>query len=577
MLTGKQVYEHYLAIDSTVDVTARNKPAILRGWVEQWADAVRPGPRAATSQPNELVSPLTEPLKQQPNLRLCGYFFRPDRHEGDTAALLRLMHAPGRARVPPRHPTSTPAACASSAGGRRTPRCCPKGTLYMPLDQPLKHWIQAVMGEDPFEPIEFFYDVATWSYPMQRGHRGLRLPPPSRLPARHADDRDRRPGARERRQRREAGAPRSRPTRCRRSRSSTSCSTRASAWPVPRDAFHGRRPARSRRAPRSSTPSSLGSVDLAALAAKRQTPVTGLDGYPVAHHPMVKPKVGVYSQTTAVPDRGAQQPARPELGGPEPWPLRDPGGGRGRRRELLRRPVHADRQGQAAGLRLPATGRTRCFSTVTAELAAGDLISEDYTALLNANQSIPAGAGRLPCRRSSTRAAPTWARWPTARPPRATRASRCSTRSPRRRSTSPARRSRRPARRSRPRTTTASPAAWGFDDGGFIYRDAHRQPDLRPGHDDRQRHHDPAGDGGGRLREPAQEPGLLTLGDERELRIGHGQARRAPGRGRPAVRRRPRGDDRPRRVLPLLEGGRRARRAQRPAVPDHRGPAAGRS
>ena len=25
------------------------------------------------------------------------------------------------------------------------------------------------MGEDPFEPVEFFYDVATWSYPLHRG------------------------------------------------------------------------------------------------------------------------------------------------------------------------------------------------------------------------------------------------------------------------------------------------------------------------------------------------------------------------------------------------------------------------
>ena len=42
----------------------------------------------------------------------------------------------------------------------------------MPMNQPLKHWIQAVMGEDPFEPIEFFYDVAAWSYPLHRGLAG---------------------------------------------------------------------------------------------------------------------------------------------------------------------------------------------------------------------------------------------------------------------------------------------------------------------------------------------------------------------------------------------------------------------
>ena len=36
----------------------------------------------------------------------------------------------------------------------------------------MKHWIQAVLGEDPFVPFEYFYDVVTWSYPLQRGLAG---------------------------------------------------------------------------------------------------------------------------------------------------------------------------------------------------------------------------------------------------------------------------------------------------------------------------------------------------------------------------------------------------------------------
>ena len=41
------------------------------------------------------MSPLTELLKQQPSYDVCGYFFRPDRHEGDTAALVKHMQAQG--------------------------------------------------------------------------------------------------------------------------------------------------------------------------------------------------------------------------------------------------------------------------------------------------------------------------------------------------------------------------------------------------------------------------------------------------------------------------------------------------
>ncbi len=167
---GKQVYEHYLAIDATIDVTARNKPSILRGWVEQWAEAVRQG-AGCDLEPNELVSPLTEPLKQQPSYEVCGYFFRPDRHEGDTAALVKHMQAQG-VHVYTLDTNVNAAGVREFGTGTSGVQTLPQGTLYMPMNQPLKHWIQAVMGEDPFEPIEFFYDVATWSYPMHRGLAG---------------------------------------------------------------------------------------------------------------------------------------------------------------------------------------------------------------------------------------------------------------------------------------------------------------------------------------------------------------------------------------------------------------------
>ena len=55
----------------------------------------------------------------------------------------------------------------------------PPGTLYIPMNQPLKHWIQAVIGEDPFEPIEFFYDVATVVVPDAPRPRAARASSPA--------------------------------------------------------------------------------------------------------------------------------------------------------------------------------------------------------------------------------------------------------------------------------------------------------------------------------------------------------------------------------------------------------------
>ena len=40
------------------------------------------------------------------------------------------------------------------------------------MAQPQKHWIQAVLGEEPFVPFPYFYDVATWSYSLLRGLAG---------------------------------------------------------------------------------------------------------------------------------------------------------------------------------------------------------------------------------------------------------------------------------------------------------------------------------------------------------------------------------------------------------------------
>src|SRR5262249_61439535 len=48
----------------------------------------------------------------------------------------------------------------------------PAGTLYIPLAQGTKHWIQAVLGENPYLPFNYFYDEVTWSYSLLRGFAG---------------------------------------------------------------------------------------------------------------------------------------------------------------------------------------------------------------------------------------------------------------------------------------------------------------------------------------------------------------------------------------------------------------------
>ena len=45
----------------------------------------------------------------------------------------------------------------------------PEGAYWIPMEQPQKHWIQATLGEDPYAPFPYFYDVSSWSNPLLMG------------------------------------------------------------------------------------------------------------------------------------------------------------------------------------------------------------------------------------------------------------------------------------------------------------------------------------------------------------------------------------------------------------------------
>ena len=177
---AKQVYDHYLAIDTTIKATVQDKTAITTGWVEQWEEAVDQGANCAL-QKNTLVSPLHDTLKQ-------------NRPTTTPSAATSSSPTSTPATSPRWSRTCSASACGSSASTRRWPSTAttstarataatpsrpavdgvtlPAGTFYIPMEQGMKHWIQAVLGENPFIPYDYYYDVVTWSYPLQRGLAG---------------------------------------------------------------------------------------------------------------------------------------------------------------------------------------------------------------------------------------------------------------------------------------------------------------------------------------------------------------------------------------------------------------------
>ena len=76
---GKQVYDHYLAMDVTVNVIAAKKTELMDGWVRQWQEAVDQG-ASCKVQDNTQVSPPNidlfevgqSEIQQNPNVTCAG-------------------------------------------------------------------------------------------------------------------------------------------------------------------------------------------------------------------------------------------------------------------------------------------------------------------------------------------------------------------------------------------------------------------------------------------------------------------------------------------------------------------------
>ena len=297
---GKQVYDHYLAIDTTINLTSDNKVSLLQDWVKQWPEAIRQGQNCEL-QPNKLVSPLHETINSQPNVSVCGYFFRPGAHEGDVA---RLMQALREVDVKVFSLDQDVAATGIHEYGKPdVAGTLPKGTLYIPMAQAQKHWIQSILGEDPFIPYNYYYDVVTWSYGMQRGLSGdgfltQQLPAgttmspvstvslgstPAEASAVYAFDTDAMEGLALAVDLLDQGANVYRGTAA---FTAGGRSYDSGAALVDADSL---------------TAAGITPAELAALAAKRNTPITGLASFPVTHRRLVKPKIGLYTGGAVVP------------------------------------------------------------------------------------------------------------------------------------------------------------------------------------------------------------------------------------------------------------------------------------
>ncbi|HEY3101597.1 MAG TPA: hypothetical protein VGL14_21925, partial [Methylomirabilota bacterium] len=317
---GKQVYDHYLAMDETVNAVAAQKTSLMAEWVQQWPEAVDQG-ASCKVQDNTQVSPPAIDLldigqatgDQNPNVSICGYYFLPNAHSGDVATTIKELQRAGVNVYRLTAPLTIAGAHRygnfniNAVQGGPSPALTetttlPAGTLYIPLDQGTKHWINAVLEENPFLPFHYFYDKVTWAYPLLRGFGGdgfLTIAPPAATPMTLIGD----PA--------QGSSP---PT----AQQVYAFDTDSMAGLAMVNQLLGQGASVSRGAAAFDSGgvhfatgaalvdgASVSPATISADAVKWQTPVYGLSDYPVAHYAVTLPKIGVYTGGATAPTNPA--------------------------------------------------------------------------------------------------------------------------------------------------------------------------------------------------------------------------------------------------------------------------------
>lgn len=175
--------EQFATQDATLTAAASNKERLLTEWARQWPRAAAQGRRGAL-EPNLVVQPTNEVQFPVPATKVFGYFLRADAATADAARLARRLRSFDVRVYRLRRDAVIRGAHRYGVRGFRSMRL-PRGTFWIPMAQPQKHWIQAVLGEDSYVPFPYFYDVSGWSNPLLMGLTGgFAARPNRRLPVR---------------------------------------------------------------------------------------------------------------------------------------------------------------------------------------------------------------------------------------------------------------------------------------------------------------------------------------------------------------------------------------------------------
>jgi hypothetical protein len=171
--TTVRVREQYVAIWATLNAAGAQDDQLLTDWRAEHLTAYRQG-LAGELEPNQLYYQGTEIVNPVPDVRVKHYFLRTD-DPTRAAAVQRVARRLQRMDIEVYRlvrPLSVPDYTPYGRPAART--TLPTGTLWIPMAQGQKHWIQAMLHEDTYVPFPYFYDVTAWSAPLLENVAGGR-------------------------------------------------------------------------------------------------------------------------------------------------------------------------------------------------------------------------------------------------------------------------------------------------------------------------------------------------------------------------------------------------------------------
>ena len=116
-----------------------------------------------------MVQPANEVQFPVPDIKIRSYFLMPGRQLADVRRLVERLRRMDVEVYRVTKAAHGAARAASSAAVPAPTSPCRRAPYWIPMDQPQKHWIQATLGEDPYVPFPYFYDVSSWSNPLLMG------------------------------------------------------------------------------------------------------------------------------------------------------------------------------------------------------------------------------------------------------------------------------------------------------------------------------------------------------------------------------------------------------------------------